>query len=457
MPVTVRMPALSPTMTEGKIAQWLKKEGDEVRSGDLLAEIETDKATMEVEATDEGTLGKILADEGGDMIAVNAPIAVIMEEGEDKSALEEAVKAAEAEAKSAPEPKEEKSGEEGEAPEAKGKDKEKDKEKSEEKSEEEAKPAKDEAPAPKQAAPSPAPKPAPPATGPASGRIIASPLARRMAKTEGIDLGRVQGTGPHGRIVKADVEAAIATGGARATGGIFAGLGQSFGEARARVEPHSSMRKVIAQRLTESKQTVPHFYASIDCDIDALLSLRKEINATDEALNVSVNDFIVRAVALALGEVPAANASWSEEGMNFYSSADVSVAVATEGGLITPIVRSAEKKGVAAISLEVRDLADRARKGKLKPEEYQGGTFTISNMGMMGVRDFAAVINPPQACILAIGAGEERVVVREGEIATATLMTCTISCDHRAVDGAVGAQFLAAYKELIEHPVRLIL
>jgi pyruvate dehydrogenase E2 component (dihydrolipoamide acetyltransferase) len=442
MPVTVRMPALSPTMTEGKIAQWLKKEGDAVKIGDLLAEIETDKATMEVEASDEGTLGKILADAGGDTIAVNAPIAVIVEDGEDSSALDAAVNAAEAEAKSAAKPEA----------------------KPEEKAEAKAPPAPAKAEAPKPAAPpaaKPAPKPAPaakPAVARApGGRIVASPLARRMAKAEGIDIARLQGSGPHGRIVKADVEAAIATGGATATGGIFAGFGQSFPEAAARIEPHSSMRRVIAQRLTESKQTVPHFYASVDCDIDALLALRKEINASDEALNVSVNDFIIRAAALALGKVPAANASWSDDGMKLYTAADVSVAVSTEGGLITPIVRSAEKKGVAAISAEVRDLAGRAREGKLKPEEYQGGTFTISNMGMMGVRDFAAVINPPQACILAIGAGEERVVVRDGEIATATLMTVTISCDHRAVDGAVGAQWLAAFKELIEHPVRLIL
>jgi pyruvate dehydrogenase E2 component (dihydrolipoamide acetyltransferase) len=285
-----------------------------------------------------------------------------------------------------------------------------------------------------------------------------------MARAEGLDLGRITGSGPHGRIVKIDVEAAMASGGALGGGGIFAGLGQSFPAAAARVEPHSMMRKVIAQRLTESKQTVPHFYATVDCDIDALLDLRREINDSDEALRVSVNDFIIRAVALALGEVPAANASWSDEGMNLYGAADVSVAVATDGGLITPIVRSAEKKGIAAISAEVKELAARAKDGKLAPEEYQGGTFTISNMGMMGVREFAAVINPPQACILAVGAGEERVVVRkradgsgDGEIGSATLMTCTLSCDHRAVDGVVGAQFLAAYKELIQHPIRLIL
>ena len=438
MPVTIRMPALSPTMTEGKIAQWLKKEGEEVRSGDLLAEIETDKATMEVEATDEGTLGKILADAGSEAIAVNTPIAVIIEDGEDKSVLADAVKAALAEVQAAPKP--------APAPEAPA-------------------PAPAPAgppPAPTAQAPAPAPKAAKPAPARApartpGARVIASPLARRMARAEGLDLGRITGSGPHGRIVKIDVEAAMASGGALGGGGIFAGLGQSFPASAARVEPHSMMRKVIAQRLTESKQTVPHFYATVDCDIDALLDLRREINDSDEALRVSVNDFIIRAVALALGEVPAANASWSDEGMNLYGAADVSVAVATDGGLITPIVRSAEKKGIAAISAEVKELAARAKDGKLAPEEYQGGTFTISNMGMMGVREFAAVINPPQACILAVGAGEERVVVRDGEIGSATLMTCTLSCDHRAVDGVVGAQFLAAYKELIQHPIRLII
>ncbi|MEE8563357.1 MAG: 2-oxo acid dehydrogenase subunit E2, partial [Alphaproteobacteria bacterium] len=367
MPVTIRMPALSPTMTEGKIAQWLKKEGEAVRSGDLLAEIETDKATMEVEATDEGILGKILAAAGAEAIAVNAPIAVIVEEGEDESALIEAVKAALAEAESAPQ--------QAPAPVAAA-----------------PAPAVQPAPAPQAPAPQAAragPSPAPvstPARTPGA-RVIASPLARRMARAEGIDLARITGSGSRGRIVKADIEAAMASVGA---GGIFAGLGQSFPAAAARAEPHSMMRKVIAQRLTESKQTVPHFYLTVDCEIDALLDLRREINGGDEALRISINDFIIRAVALALGEVPAANASWSDEAMNLYGAADVSVAVATDGGLITPIVRSAEKKGIATISAEVKDLAARARDGKLAPEEYQGGTFTISNMGMMGVREFAA-------------------------------------------------------------------
>jgi pyruvate dehydrogenase E2 component (dihydrolipoamide acetyltransferase) len=435
MAVTIRMPALSPTMTEGKIAQWLKKEGDEVRSGDLLTEIETDKATMEVEATDEGVLGKILVDAGGAAIAVNTAIAVIIEDGEDDAALADAVKAAEAEAKPAAQPAQ------PAAPVAP--------------TEAAAAPALVAPVAPKPAAPAPSPLPV--GAGRASARVIASPLARRIAKEEGLDLSRINGSGPHGRIVKADVEAALASGGATGSGGIFAGLGQSFPAASAYGEPHSMMRKVIAARLTESKQTVPHYYLTVDCDIDGLLGLRKEINDTDETLRLSVNDFIVRAVALALIEVPAANASWTDDAMQLYTAADVSIAVATDGGLITPIVRSSEKKGLAAISSEVKDLAARARDGKLAPEEYQGGTFTISNMGMLGVREFAAVINPPQACILAVGAGEERVVVRDGEIVTATQMTCTLSCDHRAVDGAVGAEFLAAFKALIEHPVRLIL
>ena len=450
MPVTLRMPALSPTMTEGKVAQWLKKEGDQVRSGDLLTEIETDKATMEVEAVDEGTLGKILVAAGGEAIAVNTPIAVILEDGDDEAALAAAVEAAEAEQKAAAAP-----AVHAEAPQP------------------ETAPAPSQ-PTPAKAAAAPAAaKPAPPpriptpqptparATGREGGaRVLASPLARRMAKDEGIEISRVDGSGPRGRIVKADIEAVMAAGGALGiggSGGIFAGAGQSFPAASARTEPHTMMRKVIAARLTESKQTVPHYYLTIDCEIDALLALRKEINATDETLRISVNDFIIRAVALALKEVPAANASWSDDAMQLYGAADVCVAVATDGGLITPIVRSADKKGIAAISAEVKDLAARARDGKLLPEEYQGGTFTISNMGMLGVREFSAVINPPQACILAIGAGEARVVVRDGDITTATLMSCTLSCDHRAVDGAVGAEYLAAYKALIEHPVRLIL
>ena len=445
MAITIKMPALSPTMTEGAIARWIKKEGDAVRSGDVLAEIETDKATMEVEAIDEGTLGKILVKEGTEGVAVNAAIAVLLEEGEDKAALAEAVKAAEAEAKQAPKAKET---EEKPAP--------------PKKEAAEALPAQAEPP-PRPAAPAPgtpaasvAPAPAP--AGKGGGRVFASPLARRLAEEAGIPLARIRGSGPRGRIVKADVEEAVAAGGVGVGGGLFAGMGQGFSAARPRLAPHSSMRKIIARRLVQSKQTVPHFYATVDCEIDRMLAVRKEVNETDETLRISVNDFVIRAVAVALGLVPEANVAWTDDGMHVFDQADVAVAVATEaGGLITPIVRAAERKGLAAISTEMKDLADRARAGKLTPEEYQGGTFTISNMGMFGVREFAAIINPPQGCILAVGAGEERVVVRDGDIAIATMMNCTVSCDHRAVDGAVGARFLAAFKELIEQPVRLIL
>ncbi|MFM2129004.1 MAG: dihydrolipoyllysine-residue acetyltransferase component of pyruvate dehydrogenase complex, partial [Pseudomonadota bacterium] len=425
MPITIKMPALSPTMTEGKIAAWKKKEGDKVRSGDVLAEIETDKATMEVEAVDEGTLGRILVKAGTEGVAVNAPIALLLEEGEDKSALDGAAKAAAAAPVAKP----------AAAPAAPA-------------------PAKPAAPASAPAAP--VARPAPPAArpvapaAPSGGRVFASPLARRVARDAGIDISRVTGTGPHGRIIRADVDAFVASGGAAAaTGGIFAGMGQKFGPASSRVVPNSSMRKVIARRLLESKQTVPHFYVTMDCDIGALLALRKEINDTDESLKVSVNDFVLRASALALKKVPEANASWGEDGIRYHDAADISVAVATDaGGLITPIVKAADRKGLAAISAEMKDLGARARVGKLLPEEYQGGTFSVSNMGMFGVREFAAIINPPQGAILAVGAGEDRAVVRDGKLAVATMMTLTLSCDHRVVDGALGAKLLGAIREL---------
>jgi pyruvate dehydrogenase E2 component (dihydrolipoamide acetyltransferase) len=441
MAITIKMPALSPTMTEGTLASWIKKEGDAVRSGDIIAEIETDKATMEVEAIEEGTLGKILVAAGTEGIAVNAPIAVLLEEGEDKSVLAAAVKAAEA---AAPKP----AAKQASAP----------------------APESAPLPTPKPVAPSkveaqPAPKPSPqPSPQPAAlvasgGRVFASPLARRLAKDSGLEISRITGSGPHGRIIAADVEAFAASGGASAGGGgIFAGVGQGFQPAGTRIEPHSNMRKVIARRLSESTQTVPHFYVTMDCDIDALLDIRKEINDTDETLKVSVNDFVIRACGLALRQVPEANVSWGDDGMTVYDAADISIAVATDaGGLITPIVRAADKKGLAAISTEMKDLAVRARTGKLAPEEYQGGTFSISNMGMFGVREFTAIINPPQSCILAVGAGAERAVVRDGELGIATVMTLTLSCDHRSVDGALGAKLLGAIKELIEHPVRLVL
>jgi pyruvate dehydrogenase E2 component (dihydrolipoamide acetyltransferase) len=441
MAITIKMPALSPTMTEGTLASWIKKEGDAVRSGDIIAEIETDKATMEVEAIEEGTLGKILVAAGTEGIAVNAPIAVLLEEGEDKSVLAAAVKAAEA---AAPKP----AAKQASAP----------------------APESAPLPTPKPVAPSkveaqPSPKPSTkPSSKPAApvasgGRVFASPLARRLAKDSGFEISRITGSGPHGRIIAADVETFAASGGASAGGGgIFAGVGQGFQPAGTRIEPHSNMRKVIARRLSESTQTVPHFYVTMDCDIDALLDIRKEINDTDETLKVSVNDFVIRACGLALRQVPEANVSWGDDGMTVYDAADISIAVATDaGGLITPIVRAADKKGLAEISTEMKDLAVRARTGKLAPEEYQGGTFSISNMGMFGVREFTAIINPPQSCILAVGAGAERAVVRDGELGIATVMTLTLSCDHRSVDGALGAKLLGAIKELIEHPVRLVL
>jgi len=438
MTVNILMPALSPTMTEGKLAKWHVKEGDALASGDVIAEIETDKATMEVEAVDEGTIGKIMVKEGADAVPVNAVIAVLLEEGEDASALAAAVSAA---ATPAPQP------------------------------------------APETAAPTPAPAPvAPPSTAvpaaPASGggRVIASPLAKRMAKQAGLDLGAMSGSGPHGRIVKRDVEAALAGGAAAApqvaptpapapaapvplaagTGPSARALADLLGMAYEHV-PHSNVRKTIARRLSEAKQTVPHFYLTIDCEIDELLRVRKELNGRFENLKISVNDFVIRATALALKQVPAANASWDDSGVLLYAHADVSVAVATPNGLITPIVTKAETKGLATISAEMKDLAGRAREGKLKPEEYQGGTFSVSNLGMFGVKDFAAIINPPQGCILAIGAGQQRAVVKDGALAVATVMSCTLSVDHRVVDGAVGAQFLAAFKKLIEYPAAMLL
>jgi len=434
MTVDILMPALSPTMTEGKLAKWHVKEGDEVASGDIVAEIETDKATMEVEAVDEGKVGKILVAEGTDGIPVNQVIAVLLEEGEDASALESAPPAPPAH----PAPKQ------PEAP----------------------KPAKA-APAPPASAPV-----APETAAAAAGRLFVSPLARRMAMQAGLDLGALRGSGPHERIVKRDVEAAL--GGApalapaaapsapvpapaaRAAGPSAKALADMLGMAYTQ-QPLSKMRQTIARRLSEAKQTVPHFYLSIDCRIDELLRVRKELNNRFENIKISVNDFVIRASALALRQVPAANASWDDSGILLYEHADVSVAVATPNGLITPIVKQAETKGLATISAEMKDLAARARDGKLAPEEYQGGTFSVSNLGMFGIRDFAAIINPPQGCILAVGAGEQRPVVTDGAVAAATVMTCTLSVDHRVVDGAIGAEFLAAFKKLIEYPAAMLL
>jgi len=429
MPINILMPALSPTMTEGNLAKWLKKEGDAVKAGDVLAEIETDKATMEVEAVDEGTLAKILVPGGAQGVKVNDVIAVLIEEGEDASAVGAAPAA-----KAAPTPP--------------------------------ATPSSGAAPA-KAEAPTARPSAAPAASG---GRIIASPLAKRIAEQQGIDLSSLKGSGPNGRIVKADVEAAPkggakpapAAAGAKAPSAapVVSGAAQ-FGEPEFDLIPHTSMRKTIARRLQESKQFVPHFYLTVDCEIDKLLKLREEVNAASpkegpRAYKVSVNDFVIKASAVALMQVPTANASWSDDGVKMYKSADISVAVAIPGGLITPILRHADKKRITELSIEMKDLAGRAKAGKLKPEDYTGGSFSVSNLGMFGIKSFSAVINPPQACILAVGAGEERAVVKNGQLTVANVMSCTLSVDHRAVDGAIGAEFLAAFKRLIEQPLAML-
>ncbi|MEI8393689.1 MAG: 2-oxo acid dehydrogenase subunit E2 [Rhodospirillaceae bacterium] len=426
MPIQILMPALSPTMTEGKLAKWLKMEGDAIKAGDAVCEIETDKATMEVEAVDEGVLEKILVPAGSEGVKVNTPIARLSGEGEVA------------------------------APRA--------------------------APV---AAPVTAPVASPVAaavTAPVQAlkgkRIIASPLARRVASLAGLDLSGVAGSGPRGRIVRADVAAALARGPvakpapaavsapAPAAAPTPARVQTAGPDAREwsdkvglkyRAQANTGMRKVIAKRLTEAKQTAPHFYLTIDLCLDPLLKIRAELNAKSGAYKLSVNDFVVRAVALALRKVPAANSAWTDDAVLLYEQSDISVAVATPTGLITPIVRNADAKGLAAISAEVKELAAKAREGKLKPEEFQGGTFTISNLGMFGIREFAAILNPPQACILALGAAEQRPVVRDGALAVATLMSVTLSTDHRCVDGAVGADFLAAFKKLIEDPLTMLL
>jgi pyruvate dehydrogenase E2 component (dihydrolipoamide acetyltransferase) len=429
MPIEILMPALSPTMTEGNLARWLKKEGDEVHSGDVLAEIETDKATMEVEAIDDGKIGKILVPEGAQGIKVNAPIALLLGEDEDASALEKFAEAPPRPAPVTPSP-----------------------------------PVENVAPAP--AAPRDRER--------GNGRIFATPLARRMAQQAGLDLAAIRGSGPQGRIVKSDIEATLSPGrlapapaSARTptapqpvpTAPVLSKerVAALAGNPPYTERPLNAMRRVIARRLTESKQTVPHFYLTIDCEIDALLKIRSELNAKSDAYRISVNDFVIRATALALRQVPAANASWSDEAILLWDSVDIAVAVALDDGLITPIVKMADRKGLAAIADETKDLVTRARAGKLKLEEFQGGTFSVSNLGMYGVREFAAVINPPHGGILAVGAGEQRPVVKNGTLTVATVMSCTLSCDHRVVDGAVGAQFLAAFKKLVEDPLTMLL
>jgi pyruvate dehydrogenase E2 component (dihydrolipoamide acetyltransferase) len=403
----------------------------------VLAEIETDKATMEFEAVDDGRLGKILVPEGAEGIKVNQPIAVLLGEGEDPSALDKLAEKPATPVAAAPAAEPLRAGE-----------------------------------------PRPAAQPVPARGGNGKGRIFASPLARRMAQQAGLDLAAITGSGPQGRIVKADIEAVLsaerpppaapARPVARPVTQPQAAPPATPALSKERVlalagnppyteRPLTAMRRVIARRLTESKQTVPHFYLTVDCEIDALLKFRSELNAKSDAYRISVNDFVIRAAALALRQVPAANASWSDEAILLWDTVDIAVAVALEDGLITPIVKNADRKGLATIANETKDLAARARAGKLKLEEFQGGTFSISNLGMFGVRDFAAVINPPHGGILAVGAGEQRPVVKNGALAIATVMSCTLSCDHRAVDGAVGAQFLAAFKKLVEDPLTMLL
>ncbi|MEE8546457.1 MAG: pyruvate dehydrogenase complex dihydrolipoamide acetyltransferase [Alphaproteobacteria bacterium] len=430
MPIAIAMPQLSPTMTEGTLARWLKQEGEAVAAGDVVAEIETDKATMEIEVDDAGTLAKILVAEGTEGVAVGTVIAVLLEEGEEASEAE-AVAAAAAAPEAAPTA----------TPAAATS----------------AAPVAAPAPTPAAAAP---PSAAPPGEG---GRIIASPLARRMAKQAGLELAAITGSGPHGRIVKVDIEAALAAGppapaapvpapAAAPVAAPVAAPAAAYDEI-----PHSNIRKIIARRLTEAKQTIPHFYLTIDCEIDTLLALRKDLNGRSDDYKLSVNDFVVRAAALALRQVPEANASWSDQALIRWRAVDVAVAVAIAEGLITPIVRDADRKGLATISNELKELIGRAHAGKLMPEEYQGGSFSVSNLGMYGIREFSAVINPPHGAILAVGAGQARPVVKEGALAVATVMSCTLSCDHRVVDGALGARLLAAFKGFIEDPLTMLL
>jgi pyruvate dehydrogenase E2 component (dihydrolipoamide acetyltransferase) len=451
MPINILMPALSPTMEKGNLARWLKKEGDKVKSGDVIAEIETDKATMEVEAVDEGTLAKIVVPEGTQDVAVNDVIAVLAGDGED-------VKAAGAGAASAP-PKA------AQAPEAPAAAK--------------PTPAPAAAPAAKAATP-PAAAPAPQAAAPAPqtnghARIFSSPLARRLAKEAGIELARINGSGPHGRVIARDVEGAKSGKGLKAPSAAPSGapvIAPSMSDQQIRalyedgsyeVIPHDGMRRTIAQRLTASVQTIPHFYLTMDCNIGLLVEAREQINAGapkdkdgKPAYKLSVNDFVIKALALALQRIPNANVSWTEGGMLKHKHSDVGVAVAMPGGLITPIIRKAETKPVSVISAEMKDFAARARARKLKPEEYQGGTTAVSNLGMYGIKDFTAVINPPHATILAVGAGEERPIVKNGKIEIAQIMSVTMSCDHRAVDGALGAELIGAFKLLIENPVMMV-
>src|SRR6516225_5012935 len=453
MPINILMPALSPTMEKGNLAKWLKKEGDKVKSGDVIAEIETDKATMEVEAVDEGTIAKILVPEGTQDVAVNDVIAVLAGDGEDVRAASAAAQrpAPQASAAPAPKPAAAPAGPAAAAASAGA------------------------APAPVVASPPTAPVALPASQADGHGRIFASPLARRLAKLAGIDLSRIIGTGPHGRIIARDVEGAKTGKGLKAPAAAPAAgpaIAPSMSDKQVlalfepgsyEILPHDNMRRTIAQRLTASIQTVPHFYLTIDCDIGKLLTAREEINAAapkdkekKPLYKISVNDFVIKAMAVALQKIPNCNVSWTESGMVKDRHSDVGVAVAMPGGLITPIIRKAETKSLSTISGEMKDFAARARARKLKPDEYQGGTTAISNLGMYGINHFTAVINPPHATILAVGTSEERAVVRNGKIEAAHMMSVTLSCDHRAIDGALGAELIGAFKMLIENPVMMM-
>lgn len=421
MPINVTMPALSPTMTEGNLAKWLKKEGDKISAGDVIAEIETDKATMEVEAVDEGVLGKIVIPEGSQGVAVNSVIAVLLEDGEDAAAIKV-------------------SGAMSAAP--------------------SSKPMTQEQPLLKAESSSPQA----PRVDKSGDRVFASPLAKRVAKDKGIDLATVKGSGPHGRIVKADVDGAKPgsfsvqrPASAPASSGSDANvLANAYGMEYTEI-PNNNIKKVTARRLTEAKQTIPHFYLTVECVLDNLLTARKDLNdQANGAFKLSVNDFIIKASAMALKAYPAANVSWTDAALLQYKHADISVAVSTPNGLITPIIKKAEQKGLQQISEEMKSLAARAREGKLKPEEFQGGSFSISNLGMFGVMEFNAIVNPPQSCILAVGAGVERPVVVNGKVEIRTVMNVTLSTDHRSVDGAVGAEWLQFFKRYIENPVSML-
>jgi pyruvate dehydrogenase E2 component (dihydrolipoamide acetyltransferase) len=436
MAVEILMPALSPTMEKGNLAKWLKKEGDRIKSGDILAEIETDKATMEVEAVDEGILAKIVVPGGTQDVAVNQVIALIASDGEDVS------KVASGSASPSSTPKASVA----------------------------IPPSVSVAPAPIVSAAA-----APVSSG---AKLFASPLAKRMAKEAGLDLSSIVGSGPHGRIVERDVKAALTGGTAKraapaapsvsATPSMASGMSDEtvkklFEPGSFEELPHDSMRKTIARRLLEAKQTIPHFYVSADCELDALMAAREAINASapkgadgKPLYKLSVNDFVIKALAVALMRVPDANVTWTEGAMLKHKHADVGVAVSIPGGLITPIVRKAELKSLSAISNEMKDLASRARNRKLKPEEYQGGSTAVSNLGMFGVKNFQAIVNPPHATILAVGAGEQRPVVKNGSLSVATVMTVTFSTDHRAVDGALGAELIQVFKTLIENPVGML-